>query len=394
MIKKISQLAGVLALSSSVYSNAQTPPSPTIRVATFNVSMDGSNYSNDVTKLKSSPLPQLLKEGKNQQIHNIATIIQQVRPDIILLNEFDYTDNWQLLAQQFVKNFLNQPHQGTRAINYPYAFSAPVNTGVPAPLDVDGDGKKSHSAADNYGFGFYAGQYGMLVLSKYPINIAKVRSFQKLKWHSMPNAKQPMLNGKPFFDASTWQNMRLSSKSFWDLPISVNGKTLHLLASHPTPPVFDGEENRNGLRNHDEIRLIADYISDKPASYLIDDAGKQGGLGNKQRFVIVGDLNAAPHGDKARPEAIGQLLSHVKVNTATTPRSKGAEQAFDSPFGAYFTASWAARVDYVLPSHYGLKVEDAGVFWPVKNSPLASLVEKRESSSDHRLVWVDLKITK
>ena len=29
----------------------------------------------------------------------------------------------------------------------------------------------------------------------------------------------------------------------------------------PTPPAFDGEEDRNGRRNHDEIRFWVDYVS-------------------------------------------------------------------------------------------------------------------------------------
>ena len=100
--------------------------------------------------------------------------------------------------------------------------------------------------------------------------------------------------GKNWYNEQEWQNIRLSSKSFWDLPISVNNKTVHILASHPTPPVFDGLEDRNGKRNHDEVRLVADYINN--ADYIYDDKGKKGGLNAQSRFVILGDLNAAPEG--------------------------------------------------------------------------------------------------
>ena len=34
--------------------------------------------------------------------------------------------------------------------------------------------------------------------------------------------------------------------------IQIDGKTVHFLTSHPTPPVFDGPEDRNGTRNGDE----------------------------------------------------------------------------------------------------------------------------------------------
>ncbi|MFB6262223.1 MAG: endonuclease/exonuclease/phosphatase family protein, partial [Bradymonadaceae bacterium] len=46
------------------------------------------------------------------------------------------------------------------------------------------------------------------------------------------------------------------------------------------------------------------------------------------------------------------------------------------------------RVDYALPASR-LEVVDAGVFWPRStDSELARL----SSASDHRLVWVDIRI--
>ena len=61
---------------------------------------------------------------------------------------------------------------------------------------------------------------------------------------------------------------RLSSKSHWDLPIDIDGRTVHFLVSHPTPPVFDGPEDRNGTRNFDEIRFWADYVTPGPTRPL------------------------------------------------------------------------------------------------------------------------------
>ena len=50
------------------------------------------------------------------------------------------------------------------------------------------------------------------------------------------------------------------------------------------------------------------------------------------------------------------------------------------------------RVDYVLPSQ-GWEIVASGVFWPAKDDPLRRLVGDGEEavSSDHRLVWVDLR---
>ena len=245
---------------------------------------------------------------------------------------------------------------------------------------------------DAQGFGFFEGHYGMAILSKYPINFDKVRTLQTFKYKDMPNAQMPVMpkTGEHWYNAQEWQALRLSSKSFWDLPISVNDKTIHVIASHPTPPVFDGEEDRNGKRNHDEVRLIADYISN--AKYIYDDKGEKGGLKVHSRFVILGDLNAAPEGDKARTNTTDQLLKNPLINASFVPKSEGAKEQYDVPYAQNYSANWQARVDYVLPSNYGLKIKDGGVFWPTKMSSEYRLIKDRNASSDHRMVWLDLVI--
>ena len=50
---------------------------------------------------------------------------------------------------------------------------------------------------------------------------------------------------------------------------SRSAETVHFLVSHPTPPVFDGPEDRNGPRNYDEIRFWADY-SPRTGGYIYD----------------------------------------------------------------------------------------------------------------------------
>jgi hypothetical protein len=200
---------------------------------------------------------------------------------------------------------------------------------------------------------------------------------------------------------------RLSSKSHWDVPIDVGGVTVHLLASHPTPPVFDGAEDRNGTRNHDEIRFWSDYVLPGQGYYIYDDDGYYGGLGGGERFVILGDLNADPNdGDSTGNPAL-LLLDHPLVNTKVTPASEGGVeaairdgQANDFHLGdpAFDTADFNdfapgnLRADYVLPSKQ-LRILDAGIFWPTSDDPLFRLVGTFPfPSSDHRLVWIDVAI--
>ncbi|WP_233998403.1 endonuclease/exonuclease/phosphatase family protein [Pseudoalteromonas sp. T1lg48] len=232
----------------------------------------------------------------------------------------------------------------------------------------------------------------MLLLSRYAIDTDTVRTFQQLPWHTQTDAVAPTLKGQAFYDQQTWQAARLSSKSFWDIPLVVADQRLHILASHPTPPVFDGPEDRNGLRNYAEIKLLADYIASDAPAYLVDDKGQVGGLRGAGRFVILGDLNAAPQGPKARPAAINQVLNHPKVDSSVAPQSKGGAESATEPYAKYYTASWQARADYVLPSKHGLRPLGGGVYWPSKGEPGYELVRDRKLSSDHRLVWLDVQI--
>jgi hypothetical protein len=191
------------------------------------------------------------------------------------------------------------------------------------------------------------------------------------------------------------------------VPIRVQGRVIHLLASHPTPPVFDGPEDRNGTRNFDEIRLWADYITPgRTSRYIYDDQGRRGGL-RGEHFVIVGDQNSDPRDGDSIPGAIQQLLRHKRVNASNRPASEGAVEAAALQGGAnathlsnprFDTADFAdtapgnLRADYVLPSRE-LDIEDSGVFWPKQDDPLFRLVGIFPfPSSDHRLVWIDLRV--
>lgn len=382
-----------LILSLAATSTLNAAPQ-SLRVATFNVSIEASNYlsRNEIADdpSRSAIVTQLLSSGDHPQIKNVAKIIQITRPDILLLNEFDYTPDPQQGIELFINNYLNVSQGEQQSIDYAYYYIAPVNTGVPSPHDLDNDGKKTGVAGDAYGFGYYPGQYAMALLSRYPIEYKQIRSLQKFLWKDMPNALQPKNeDGSFWYSPDEWSDLRLSSKSHWDIPIKTENGIVNIIAAHPTPPTFDGAEDRNGKRNHDEIRLISDYLSNAP--YLVDDRGAKGGLIEGSKFVVLGDLNSSPdEGDSIKP-AIQSLLSHSLVNSSCTPRSEaGAAARPDNPFAAQHTASWGLRVDYVLPSKSGFSVQQCGLFWPTENSPEYSLINSRKASSDHRLVWVDL----
>jgi endonuclease/exonuclease/phosphatase family metal-dependent hydrolase len=381
----------MVGLSVALGSVARADAPLAVRFATFNASMHRDAAGELVEDLRSAD---------RLQIKRVAEIVQRVRPQVLLLNEFDYDADGQA-ADLFQQNYLAKGQNGQQPIEYPHRFTAQVNTGEPSGMDLDRDGR-ADGPNDAFGFGRFPGQYGMIVYSMFPIDLQSVRTFRRFLWKDMPGANTPLLpdSGEPYYSPDMWKTLRLSSKSFWDLPVSVNGQTVHLLASHPTPPVFDGPEDRNGRRNHDEIRLVADYTDPSRSGYLIDDDMRRGGLAEHAHFVIAGDLNADPHDGDSLKNAASQLTDHSLVHRGMTPASKGAlEHAQRRPgFNAVhrgdpahdtadFGRAGNLRVDYILPSRT-LDVVASGVFWPASDEPGADLVR----SSDHRMVWVDVRL--
>lgn len=385
-------LLATLAIAVIVMPNvSQAQPPKTVRFATFNTSLN---------RKQAGQLIDDLQQPDHSQARHVAEILQRVRPDVVLLNEVDY-DNKHEAAKLLHDNFLAKSQNGQEPITYKYRSLAESNTGIPTGQDLNRDGK-TDGPNDAYGFGFYPGQYGMIVFSKFPIDTKNVRTFQKFLWKDMPNAKLPTLPGskQPYYSQDILDIFRLSSKSHWDLPIHLGNSTVHFLCSHPTPPVFDGPEDRHGKRNHDEIRLWADYISGDKAGYITDDNGQKGGLPKDARFVIAGDLNADPHDGDSTSFAIRQLLHHPAVNSSLLPTSAGAIEATEQQGRANKShRSKAAadtgdfsdfkignlRLDYVLPSN-NLTTKNAGVFWPKVDQDGRELLR----SFDHRLVWIDV----
>lgn len=375
-----------------------------VRFATFNVSMFRSFEGGLLDRLR----------GDDAQARSAAAILQEIRPDVILLNEFDW-DADGASAALFLADYVGVGQDGREPVAYPHWWAPTVNTGVPSGLDLDNDGSVGTIVGteaygnDAFGFGEFPGQYGMLVLSRFPIRTDEIRTFQHFLWADVPGA---LLPDDPATDApADWYSpaeldvLRLSSKTHADVPIDVNGVTVHLLVSHPTPPSFDGADDHNGHRNHDEIRLWVDYLAGGPESWHVDDAGVQGAL-TDESFMLAGDLNNDPVDGDGMGSVITALLAHPRVGDVA-PASEGAVEASAIQGGindehegdpALDTTDFAdtspgnLRLDYLLPSA-DLDVVATGVFWPLMDDPLFPLVGTYPFPvSDHRLVWLDVEV--
>lgn len=383
----------VLAAGALTAPAAQADRAETVRFATFNASLNRTQAGQLVSDL-STP--------DNAQAREVAEVIQRNRPDVLLINEFDYVPN-NVAADLFRDNYLARGQNGARPIDYPYAFTAPSNTGVPTGFDLNRDGR-TDGPDDAQGFGVFEGQFGMLVLSKHPIDTASVRTFQNFRWQDMPGALLPddpaTTTPADWYSPEILDVLRLPSKSHWDLPIKVGRSEVHFLVSHPTPPTFDGPEDRNGTRNHDEIRFWADYLTPGEGDYIYDDTGRRGGLASDAKFVVAGDNNADPLDGDSVPGAIQQLLTAPRV-IDPHPGSVGGYLAAREQGGANATHGTNPfldtadfndeqpgnlRVDYVLPS-WGSVPLGSAVYWPT--GALARL----NDASDHHLVRADVLVT-
>ena len=369
-------------------------PAPELRVATYNASL---------FRGAAGQLARELEGGADAQARAVAEVLQRVRPDVVLINEFD-GDPDRLAPQRFIDAYLAVSQGGAEPIVYPYWYAPASNTGVSSGLDLNRDGQVVTTPGsqaygnDSWGFGVFPEQYGMVILSRYPIEVDAIRTFQTLRWSAMPDNLLP----RDWFGDAIADALRLSSKNHVDVPITIEGRRLHVLASHPTPPSFDGPEDRNGRRNHDEIRFWTDYLSGgDTAAWIVDDAGVAGGFDPEAAFVVLGDLNSDPFDGDSRRDAVIGLLQHPRVSDPAQ-RSEGGGIAAERDGGVNAmhggdprldTANFSdgrvgnLRVDYALPAST-LTIRSSGVFWPGPEDPFAALA----SASDHHLVWVDVTL--
>ncbi|APG45968.1 endonuclease/exonuclease/phosphatase family protein [Phaeobacter porticola] len=341
----------VLAFCLSLICCAEPLAAEPLRVASFNT---------ELSRKGPGLLLRDLQRGEDPQVAAILYTLHVANADILVLQGIDWDFDGRAVsafASQLAKTMA--PYQ--------HIYAPQPNTGVQTGLDMDGDGRFG-SARDAQGYGDFTGRDGMAILSRYPILRAEARNLSDLLWRDLPGAILPTnSDGSPFPSAAAQSAQRLSSTGHWVVPIMLpDGTRLSILAFQATPPLFDGPEDRNGLRNRDEIRLW---------QVLLD-----GELGPAPTlpWIIAGGANLDP--------ARGAGLRQAIIDLLTDPRLQDPKpRDFD---GHLATVDWGnsrrMRVDYLLPSD-GVSVQQSGVLWP------ESITEGNRPASRHALVWVDLE---
>lgn len=317
-----------------------------------------------------------ITQGADPQINALSSVIVSVSPDVLVLQGVDY--DLELLALVALRDQIAQ-----NGLAYNHVFALRPNNGLSTGFDLDQDGRLGEPE-DAQGYGAFSGQGGMAILSRFPIDESAAQDFSNLLWRDMPNAILPIINTGPFYSPEVLARLRLASFAHWVVPIDHPTGRLNLLSFHAAPPVFDGPEDRNGRRNHDQIMFWIHYLD-----------GDFGMVPN-ERFVLIGDANQDPVDGEGRKSAIRALISDPRLQDLRPMRdaqqSAGVVRDGDPRLD---TVAWPEpdpghlRVSYVLPSRDWF-VAKSGVHWPNEATPEGAIAQ---TASRHRMVWVDLEMS-
>lgn len=341
-----------------------------LRFATFNASLN---------RQVEGALYKELASPESKQAEAIASLIREVDADVLLILELDKNRDNNVLTL-FHDKYLTESGK----ILYPYRHHFDSNTGVDTGLDLDRNGRLG-DPGDAQGFGRHEGQYAFALLSKLPFRRQDVRQFRTLLWKDFGDSRISLIrrNAQLWYSDAAKNLQRLSSKNHVAVPLNAHGQMVWVFAAHPTPPVFDGAEDRNGHRNYDEIRLLKRLVEGK--MFISSDSKIPFKLPRDSSFVVMGDLNADPDKGDAIAGAIDQLLLHPMVNREAAIGSRVPSLTGKAANDKYNTSTFGLRVDYILPSR-DLEVSQSGLCEPGKIGG--------KSASDHHLVWMDLNVTK
>lgn len=327
-----------------------------------------ATWNPDLSRQGPGLLLQSIRDRDDPQIAAVLSVLARLDADVVLLTGMDY-DHGGLALRAL------QADLADIGAPYPHAMALRPNTGVQTGLDLDGNGRTGEPR-DAQGYGRFAGEAGMAVLSRLPLGAP--RDFSALLWSDLPGALLP-----PDLTPEARAVQLLSTTGHYDLPVTLPGGTaLHLLAFYATPPVFDGPEDRNGRRNHDESALWLRLL-DGSLPWPAPDGP----------FVLLGQPNLDPVDGEGRREAIAALLDHPRLqdpaprgqNPVQTPGQSGDPGLDTADYGG---ALGRLRVDMILPAA-GLAVTASGVLWPPADDPFTATLQ---AASRHYPVWVDLAI--
>ena len=327
-----------------------------------------ATYNPELTRYGPGLMLQAIRDRDDPQVAAVVAVLKRLNADVVVLTGVDYDYGQAAIVAL-------QADLAAAGADYPHVLALRPNAGVQTGLDLDGNGRTGE-ARDAQGFGRFAGAAGMAVLSRFPLG--EPRDFSGLLWRDLPGANLP-----PDMTDAARAVQLLSTSGHYDLPVTyAAGKTLHLLIWYATPPVFDGPEDRNGRRNHDEAAFW---------QHLLD--GDLPWPKPEAPFVVLGQSNLDPVDGDGLHAAMTDLLSHPALQD---PRPRGddlhhdpghsGDPTLDTAF--YDKGVGGLRVDVLLPQA-GLTVMAAGVMWPTPGDAITATLA---AASRHRPVWAEVTL--
>lgn len=287
-----------------------------------------------------------LRAAKDTQAEAALDVIASAAPDVLLLLDIDWDHGGAGLAGL-------ADRLAEHGLDYSYRLSLSPVSGVPSGFDLDGDGD-AHGPRDALGYGWFTGDSGLALLSRYPLGPPE--DLSGTLWADRSGAAEVL-------PEAARAVVPLATTAQWIVPLAVGDTTITLVTLAAGTPVFDGPEDRNGLRNRDELALVAELAA------------------HAELPLVLGRGNIDPETGEGYRDAMRALLD-----------LPGLQDAAPEGAGGLATAAWdrpgPMRVDYVLPPR-ALRVTGAGVVWPEAGDPLLTTVE---AAGTGRLVWVDVAV--
>ena len=139
------------------------------------------------------------------QILALGEIVEEISPDVLVLADVDF-DLEGVVAKELA-----------RLTRFPHQLALRPNRGIATGLDLNRDGRLG-TAEDAQGYGHFAGQGGMVVLSRHPIDRAGVQDFSEFLWLDLDGQIAP---------EGTLPEQRLGTTGHWVIPIEAEiGKAI------------------------------------------------------------------------------------------------------------------------------------------------------------------------
>jgi endonuclease/exonuclease/phosphatase family metal-dependent hydrolase len=296
------------------------------------------------------------------QVIAAAHLVARWQPQLLSINELHY-DSARTLGDSNAERFLRLAFD--HATDWHLHFTEP-NTGSRAVRDEQGRYLTSRPAEDDLvqwqrvdqtNFGFFPGQYGCGLASRFPITDKQaIRELSWLDWEpGTPLASYDWGGAHP-------EHIPLFDKSLQISRLAYPGGDIAMITLHAVPAFHFGNDRSPNLeRNAAQLRflewlLLGTIEPDSPSPVRRGERGVQP-LPPELPFIAVGDLNVALDSSDPGAAVVKRMLQHPRLHNrvASIPGTALSGLKSIRPHHTYFHSGWKIesgikQLDYALVS--------------------------------------------